>query len=78
MTDAQNAHTYNVGDPVLARVNGVPVPGVIEAQENDRFLVRLSTSVPSSATGSNEAWLSANDLDPSSDEATGDVQALPG
>jgi hypothetical protein len=35
-------HNYQVGDPVLASMDGTRVPGVVEATDGDRLHVRLS------------------------------------
>lgn len=78
MTNTEYRHNYTVGDAVLAHVNGVQIPGVIEATQEGKLLVRLSQPwVNDQGQHSDEAWLPPDQLDPSIDEETGGTQALP-
>jgi hypothetical protein len=78
MTNTEYRHNYTVGEAVLARLNGVLIPGVIEATQDDKLLVRLSQPwVNAAGQQSDEAWLPPDQLDPSIDEETGGKQALP-
>lgn len=79
MTQAEYRHEFQVGEAVLAHINGVPIPGVVEARQGDRLLVRLSEPwVDETGQSSTEVLLTPDELDPSLDEETGGTQALPG
>ena len=72
-----NDHIYTIGDSVLVTRGGAPIPGVIEGQEGERYLVHLAQAW-SDETGqeSHEAWATADELSPS---LGGDAAAqLPG
>lgn len=76
MTDTQ--HQFQIGEAVLARLGGTPIPGVIEATEGERYLVRLAEPwADESGQTSDEAWVTADKLDPSIEQETGGTQALP-
>jgi hypothetical protein len=79
MSQAEYRHEFQIGEAVLADINGARIPGVVEARDGDRLLVRLAEPW-TDATGrtSDEAWLTSDKLDPSLDEETGGTEALPG
>jgi hypothetical protein len=78
MANTGYKHHYTVGEAVLARLNGVLIPGVIEATQEERLLVRLSEPwVNETGQRSDEAWLTPDQVDPSIDEETGGTEALP-
>lgn len=78
MTDAKYSHDYQVGEAVLARVDGALIPGIIEDRQEGKLLVRLSKPWTDAAgQRSDEAWFTPDQLDPSLDEETGGTQALP-
>ena len=79
MTNASYRHDYRIGDAVLANIDGVQIPGVVEDTRDGKLLVRLSEPwVDETGGKSDEAWLTPDKLDPSLDEETGGTQALPG
>jgi hypothetical protein len=79
MTNTEYQHEFRIGDAVLADVDGAQIPGVIEDRQGDKLLVRLSEAwVDGTGKKSDEAWLTADKLDPSLEEETGGTEALPG
>ena len=78
MANTEYKHNYTVGEAVLAHLNGVLIPGVVEATQDSKLLVRLSSPwVDDTGQQSDEAWMTPDQLDPSIDEETGGKQALP-
>jgi len=78
MTNTSCRHDYRIGDAVLANIDGVQIPGVVEDKRDGKLLVRLSEPwVDQTGRKSDEAWLTPDKLDPSLDEETGGKQALP-
>jgi hypothetical protein len=58
-------HNYQVGDSVLADMNGTRVPGVIEATDGDRLHVRLSQPwVDENGSQTDIAVLATNQVEP--------------
>ncbi len=79
MTQSEYKHEFQIGDAVLADINGAQIPGVVEARQGERLLVRLSKPwMDATGQKSDEAWLTPDKLDPSLDEETGGTEALPG
>ena len=79
MANTEYKHHYTVGEAVLAHLNGVLIPGVIEATQEERLLVRLSEPwINESGQRSDEAWLTPDLVDPSIEVETGGTEALPG
>lgn len=79
MTEAEYEHEFRVGEAVLADINGARIPGVVEAKQGNRLLVRLSKPwVDQTGKKSDEALLTPDELDPSLDAETGGTEALPG
>jgi len=79
VTQADYRHEFQIGEAVLADINGARIPGVVEARQGDRLLVRLSEPwVDQTGQSSTEALLTPDELDPSLDEETGGTEALPG
>jgi hypothetical protein len=77
--DQQYKQEYQIGQAVLASIGGALIPGVVEATEQDKILVRLSEPwVDESGQKSDEAWLTPDKLNPALEEETGGTQALPG
>jgi hypothetical protein len=78
MANTEYKHHYTVGEAVLAHLNGVLIPGVIEATQEERLLVRLSEPwINESGQRSDEAWLTPDLVDPSIEVETGGTEALP-
>jgi hypothetical protein len=78
MANTEYKHHYIVGEAVLAHVSGVLIPGVIEATQEERLLVRLSEPwMNETGQRSDEAWLTPDQVDPSIDEETGGTEVLP-
>jgi hypothetical protein len=79
MTNTEYRHDYRIGEAVLANLNGVLIPGVIEDKQDGKLLIRLSDPwVNETGQPSDEVWLTPDRPDPSIDEETGGNEALPG
>jgi hypothetical protein len=79
MTQADYQHDYSIGDAVLAHIDDVEIPGVVEDKQDGKLLVRLAEPwVDETGRRSDEAWLTPDQLDASIAEETGGTEALPG
>lgn len=78
MTDSNAKHQYNIGDAVLVNFGGAQIPGVIEDEPGDQFVVRLAQPwADETGNKSDTATVGADRLSAYVNEETGSQQALP-
>lgn len=74
----ETMHEYQIGDSVLVNLNGAQIPGVIEDEKNNQWMVRIAQPwTDESGRQSDEVWVTQERLTPSREE-TGGTAALPG
>lgn len=79
MTEPNQAQSFEIGDAVLADLNGVQIPGVVEDRDGERFVIRLAEPwADETGNRSDTATLPADKLDASINSETGGEQLLPG
>ncbi|MBV9281902.1 MAG: hypothetical protein JOZ41_17625 [Chloroflexi bacterium] len=75
----EKPRAFQVGDAVLADLNGARVPGVIEDKREGEAFVRLAQPwTDERGRQSTEAWVPFDRLDVYVNQETGGSQALPG
>ncbi|MGH2447564.1 MAG: hypothetical protein ACRDFS_03045 [Chloroflexota bacterium] len=78
MTSQDAQYAFRIGDAVLADFNAAQIPGVIEAERDGKYLVRLAQPWADEAGNkSDTAWLTPDRLTAGLNEETGSEQALP-
>jgi hypothetical protein len=79
MAQTSPQHSYQIGDAVLAILDGVRIPGVIQDQQEGKLLVQLSQPwVDATGQSSDSVWLTPDRLEAYIEEETGGSDALPG
>jgi hypothetical protein len=78
MTDTTNQSQYSIGDAVLVDFAGAGIPGVIEASEGGRYLVRLSQPwADETGSKTDTVWVESNRISGFINQETGGGQAVP-
>lgn len=73
-----DTQAFQIGSAVLADLGGAQIPGVIVANDGDRYLVQLSQPwTDETGQQSNTFALAADRLSLAIDQETGGQQALP-
>ncbi|MGI8968725.1 MAG: hypothetical protein ACR2GA_06450 [Chloroflexota bacterium] len=79
MTEQAPAHQYQIGDTVLAVLDGARIPGVIENIEGERLMLQLAQPwMDEAGHPTDTVAVTAAQVESYVNEETGGQQALPG